>query len=282
MARGVLVLLCFLLVAQMGLTGKQCKPPCDLEDRYLNSCRNYTDLGDAKCRLAWNAFLSAFSGKNPSTVTKMDYDRYFEVIPLIVSSNQALFWSETLHLVRDGIGKMDPTICTSFTEPSGVAVSCLEPHMCWCGSSRFAGVDCMNMCIHNPRTRFWASFSTKLALKAKGVVFWLTWGELQGGAFENHGDDTCFDYFAQYEFPALEYPRVTRLVVLDLHREGMGESCGSGSLARLEEMSVAKFNGASGYKCYDVIGSKLPVDNELVRRIVDIIHMEQRCEYSAY
>ena len=81
-------------------------------------------------------------------------------------------------------------------------------------------------------------------------------------------------FFALYEFPSLASPRVSKLVVLDVHNEGVGESCGEGSLVTLETLSVAKF-GASGYTCYDVIGNASLMDMEVVKEIVDTIHMEQ-------
>ena len=267
MVPGVLVVLSFLLVTQTGLSQAQCTPPCDLEARYLTSCSNNTAVNDTTCMRAWDAFLAAFAGKEPVNVTQMDYAEYYLVLPIMVTRNQALFWSGTFPLA-EGISLMDPTICSSFTEPSAASVNGLGPAVCWCGSPSLSGVDCANPCNGNPGTQFWASFSTKLGQRAEGVVFWLAWGERPGGTYQSSS------FFALYEFPSLASPRVSKLVVLDVHNEGVGESCGEGSLVTLETLSVAKF-GASGYTCYDVIGNASLMDMEVVKEIVDTIHMEQ-------
>ena len=272
MLQGLFIALYFLLVAQISLSQAQATPPCDLEARYLTSCRDNTDVSDATCMSAWNAFLAAWQNKAPSAVMQMDYNGYYQVLPIMVARNQALFWSGTGSLAQ-GISLMDPTICTSFTEPSAASVNGLG-NVTWCGSASMSGVDCVNPCDGNPVTQFWASFSTMLGMRAEGVVFWLAWGERPNGTYQ------AGNFFGLYEFPNLQPPRVSRLVVFDVHQEGVGESCGEGSLGTLETLSVAKF-GASGYMCYDVIGSASTMDMAVVMRIVDIIHTEQNCECSS-
>ena len=270
MVRGIFVVLSFLLVAQIGLSQENCTSPCDLEARYLKSCRDNATVNSTTCMRAWNAFLSAFSGKDPENVTQMDYDNYYGVLPIMVARNQALFWSGTYPLA-EGISRMDPTICSSFTEPSAASVNGLGPDVCWCGNASTNGVDCVNVCNGNPGFQFWASFSAMLGMRAEGVAFWLASGERPNGTYQNTS------FFAEYEFRNLQPPRVSRLVVLNVHNEGVGESCGNGTLATLETLSVERFN-ASGYVCHDVIGNASFMDMEVVMEIVDIIHMEQGCE----
>ena len=245
-------------------------PPCNLEDLYLESCRNVS-VNSTTCMEAWNAFLSAFSGKDPSTVTQENYDSYFQVLPIFVVRNHALFWSGTFALAQ-GISSIDPSICSSFTEPSAASVSGVgEENECWCGNANFPGVDCAIECNGVPVTQFWVSFSTMLGQEAEGVVFWLAWGERAGGTYQSNS------FFAENEFSALEYPRVSRLVVLNVHNWGMGESCGEGTLRILDALSEAKF-GADGYMCYDVYGNASLMDMAVVRYIVNIINMEQSGE----
>ena len=273
MVPGVLVVLSFLLVAQTGLSQAQCMSPCDLEAQYLTSCSNNTAVNDTTCMSAWDAFLAAFDGKTPSAVMQADYNSYYQVLPVMVTRNQALFWSGTSPLA-EGISLMNRTICSSFTEPSAASVHGMGD-VCWCGNASMPGVvDCVNPCNGNPKTQFWASFSTMLGQRAEGVVFWLAWGERENGTYQNGS------FFARYEFPSLSSSRVSKLVVLVVHHEGMGESCGEGSLITLEALSVAKF-GASGYTCYDVIGNVSIMDMGVVQEIVDTINMEQQsCEYT--
>ena len=272
MLQGLFIALYFLLVAQIRLSQAQATPPCNLEALYLTSCRDNTDVSDATCMSAWNAFLASWQNKTPSAVVQMDYNGYYQVLPIMVARNQALFWSGTGPLAQ-GISLMDPTICSSFTEPSAASVNGLGSET-WCGSASMSGVDCVNPCDGNPGTQFWASFSAMLGMRAEGVVFWLAWGERPNGTYQTR------NFFGLYEFPNLQPPRVSRLVVLDVHQEGVGESCGEGSLGTLETLSVARF-GASGYMCYDVIGNASTMDMAVVMRIVDIIHTEQNCECSS-
>ena len=270
MVRAIFVVLSFLLVAQIRMSQAQCTPPCDLEYRYLESCRNNTAVSSTTCMRAWNAFLSAFNGTDPSNVTQMDYDSYYQVLPIMVARNQALFWSKTPALAK-GISLTDPTICSSFTEPSAASVNGLGEYMCWCGNASMDGVDCVNVCNGKPGFQFWASFSAMLGMRAEGVAFWLALGERPNGTYQNTS------FFAEYEFRYLQPPRVSRLVVLNVHNEGVGESCGNGTLGTLETLSVERF-GASGYVCHDVIGNASFMDMDVVMEVVDIIHMEQSCE----
>ena len=270
MVRGVLVVFSFFLTTQTGLSQSLCMPPCDLEDLYLASCKN-VNVSSTTCTEAWNAFLSAFSRKDPSTINQTDYNSYFQVLPILVARNQALFWSGTFPLAQ-GISRIDPSICSSFTELSAASINGIETEkQCWCGNLTTPGVDCANECNGVPVTQFWVSFSTMLGQRAEGVVFWLAWGERPNGTYQNTS------FFAEYEFPALESPRVSRLVILNVHNRGVGESCGNGTLRVLEALSEAKF-GAGGYMCYDVFGNASFMDMAVVRNIVDIIHMEQSGE----
>ena len=70
---------------------------------------------------------------------------------------------------------------------------------------------------------------------------------------------------------------MSRLVVLNVHNWGMGESCGEGTLRILDAMSEAKF-GADGYMCYDVYGNASLMDMAVVNNTVNIINMEQSGE----
>ena len=273
MVRGVLVVLSFFLATQTGLSQmsqNSCTPPCALEDLYLESCSN-VNVSSTTCTEAWEAFLSAFSERDPSTVRPTNYDSYFRVLPILVARNQALFWSNTSELAKE-ISRLDPSICSSFTEPSAASVSGVgEDNECWCGNANTSGVDCENECNGVPSTQFWVSFSAMLGQMAEGVVFWLAWGERPNGTYQNTS------FFAKNEFSALKHPRVSRLVVLNVHNRGVGESCGEGTLRTLEGLSEKEF-GASGYMCYDVYGNASFMDTAVVRNIVNIIHTEQSGE----
>ena len=78
------------------------------------------------------------------------------------------------------------------------------------------GIDYENFCLCSVTTNFWNQFSVEFATVAKETVFYLGYGERDGGAFKNTSA------FAQYEVPNLLYPRVKNAVVLNVHRKGRG------------------------------------------------------------
>ena len=93
------------------------------------------------------------------------------------------------------------------------------------------------------------------------------------------------NFFALYEFPALVPPRMTKLVVFDVHREGMGESCGEGSLVTLETEAKSKFS-EYGYVCHDIFGdaktTNMSEQQRLAEMIVPLIRLEQNGEKIPY
>ena len=148
----------------------------------------------------------------------------------------------------------------------------LGKNECWCGYTNTSGVDCENECNGVPSTQFWVSFSTMLGQRAEGVgsFGWL-------GENDRTAHTKILASLQWTSFLALEYPRVSRLVTLNVHNRGEGESCGEGTLRILEALSEAEF-GTSGYMCYDVYGNASFMDMAVVRNIVNIIHTEQSSE----
>ncbi len=63
---------------------------------------------------------------------------------------------------------------------------------------------------------FFEQFSLLFARAARGTIFFLGYGEREGGTF----DETSF--FAKYELPNLNPTEVTRVVVMLVHRRGEG------------------------------------------------------------
>ena len=245
-----------------------------------SSAPNANTIGfpaDTVCPEAWNNFMNAFAGKDPSTVNLSDYDGYYAVLPITPGANEVLFWSGT-PMITDFVSTMNSKICSSFTLASSVIVNGLGIDVCWCGNAS-GGIEYDNPCPPMPTTSFWASFSCMLGVNAKGTVFWLAWGERPGGTFQ------MGNFFALYEFPALVAPRVTKLVVFDVHREGMGESCGEGSLVTLENEAKSKFS-EKGYLCYNIFGdaktTNMSEQQRLAEMIVPLIRMEQNGENILY
>lgn len=245
---------------------------------YATANRSRMDSGTATgfdpqtvCPAAWNAFMGAFVGKDPTDVNISSYDNYFAQLPVTPGPNEALFWSGT-PMITDFVSGMNENICSSFTLASSEIINGLGVDACWCGSAS-GGIDYTNPCPPNATTSFWASFSCMLGNNAKGTAFWLSWGERPGGTYQPG------NFFGIYEFPALQPPRVTKLVVFDVHRHGMGESCGEGSLATLENAAKSRY-GTPGYTCYDIFGeaktNNVTEQRRLAGIIVPIIRKEQQ------
>lgn len=81
------------------------------------------------------------------------------------------------------------------------------------------GIDYTSQCLCSVTTAFWAQFSTEFALAASGTVFYLSYGEKPGGTFQSSS------FFATYELPNMSPPRVTEVVILNVHRKGQGTTC---------------------------------------------------------
>ncbi len=78
------------------------------------------------------------------------------------------------------------------------------------------GIDYVNPCLCDVTSNFWSQFSIEFALAAEGTIFYLTNGNRDSGAFSSTS------FFAIHEIPNLESPRVTGVVVLDIHTKGEG------------------------------------------------------------
>ena len=83
------------------------------------------------------------------------------------------------------------------------------------------------------------------ALSARGTAFFLGYGEKRNGTFQNSS------FFSQYELPNLNPPRVTEVVVMVVTNR-TGESCGKGTLVKLQERIRAQ---NLKFSCYDIFGN---------------------------
>ena len=244
-----------------------CRTPSDLQERFNNSCMNL-GVTTSGCNEGWNAFMSAFAGKDPNNVTLSDYNDYFNVFPLMPGKNATLFWSGTFPTVEEiandtrfnGIYSSVDLIASAIINNLGDA--------CWCGDPINGGILYNSTCpSDNAVTVFWADFSTQLGNNSEGIAFWLATGERSGGTYQPT------NFFGLYEFPNLRPGVVTRLVVIDIHREGIGEACGEGSLITLRSKSVAKF-GSNGYGCYEVEGDARDPPSISLTDILDVVTEE--------
>lgn len=242
--------------------GQICQVSDGLEQAFLEGCTQ-EGINNATCGQAWLAFSSAFSSVNPTEVTIDDYDGYFNVIPIRVRADSVLFWSGTETLVRFIAQETDNPICTSFTEPASKIIDGLGD-MSWCSEPH-----------SNPSTKFWASFSRMLGQTAEGIVFWTTTtrADRDGVYYES-------SFFGMYELPALEAPRVQRMVVINVHPEGVGEACGGEeTLHGLENIVESKM---LSYHCIDVYGDPTSQDmamqKALADKVYEIIEEERSCK----
>ena len=246
-----------------------CRTPSDLQERFNNSCMNL-GVTTSGCNEGWNAFMSAFAGKDPNNVTLSDYNDYFNVFPLMPGKDATLFWSGTFPTAEEiANDSRFNGIYSSVNLIASAIINNLEYGTCWCGDPINGGILYGTPCpSDNAVTVFWADFSVILGHNSEGIVFWLANGERSGGTYQPT------NFFGLYEFPNLRPGVVTRLVVIDIHRKGIGEACGVGSLISLRSKSVAKF-GSNGYGCYEVEGNVQMPKTVNLTDVLNIISKER-------
>ena len=123
------------------------------------------------------------------------------------------------------------------------------------------GIEYYNDCRPEPVTAFWEEFSIQFATVAEGTVYWLTLGNA-GMAYHNNS------FWATAEIPNLMPPRVSEVVVLDVHEKQVGEACGEGSLVTLDEiLDMRGFN----HRCYNVYGNPMTEPSALSNCTLHII-----------
>ena len=240
-----------------------CKIPDSLEKSFLKNCKD-EGIKDGKCHDAWIDFSGAFGSKPPGEVEMEDYNAYFDRLPLKLHPNSVLFWSGTYGLV-DIISQRTDETSSSFTEQSSRIVNNLGRTTPWCEPKN-----------DRPSDRFWAAFSTKLGTEAQRIVFWIAAGESKDRKDGKHDTYRKSSFFSQYELPALKVPRVSKLVVIDVHRKGVGEACGKGTLIDLENEVLGK---SITYQCEEVYGDPRTTDlderQRLAKQVITIIRREQ-------
>ena len=243
------------MMEDMGMTVQtECYTSPHLPGIFLSTC--YDVLEDAyKCQSALSAFGKAFGRKDPNTVTANNYNGFFNIIPVASNPNSVLFWTG----VRNVTEKVSehPDISSSANQPSSLIFNKMRASKyniaCWCGNKTHV-IDTYNPCPPTPTYMFWAQFSTLLGRSATGVAFWAAYGNKDGKPYNPDS------FFAKFEFPNMV--NVNRLVVIDIYNANkVGEKCGQGSLALLQNQAVNRY-GKNGYQCYMIYGD--PTDAQQV------------------
>ena len=190
-------------------------------------------------------------------------------IPVDSPPNSVLFCSG----VRSFITTLSlyPGISSSANQKSSLIINKMQTSYnvnCWCGNTTHV-LDTTNPCPKTPTHAFWEKFSVLLAESATGIVFWVGYGNRDGGAYKPNS------FFGLYEFPNMTPQKVKRLVVIDIYHDN-GEQCGQGSLMQLQNRAVNKFVN-DGYRCYMIYGD--PTDTQeidmLALKAYDIIKEQQ-------
>ena len=250
---------------------EECRTLPNFRQLFIESCLTVIKEGNVNstCQMAWEKFSGGFAGKDPLTVELSDYEDYFDLLKVESQRNSVIFWSGVQSLIEAVSNTTEYTISSSFTQPaSNIINNMAEYPVCWCGNA--TGIDYVNPCPDKPSTSFWAELSCLLGESASGISFFLGNGEREGGTYRKQS------FFAEYEFTKLTPPKDTELVVLDVHRMGYGEACGSGSLVQLQNEAIEKF-GKDGYTCYDICGDVSDEEEipELADEVLKIIGAEQ-------
>ena len=262
--------------ALMDLKPRQSTTPCytlpNFQQLFIESCLmvlSAVNNVNETCQMTWEAFSGAFAYKNPLEVDLDDYDEYFDLLQVKSEQNSVVFWSGVPSLIEKISKTTEISISTSFTQDASNIINNMAKYpSCWCGGPN--GINYTNPCPDQPSTSFWAKFSCELGESASGISFWIGNGEREGGTFRPNS------FFTEYELVKLNPPDDIKLVVVEVSRMDIGEKCGDGTLADLENLAVQKF-GEEGYTCYDVNGNVNDPDElmELSDEVLEIIGVEQ-------
>ena len=221
----------------------------ELRTLFHTSCTNFS-ISATLCSSALSAFLEAFEDKDPNTVMEVDFQPYLEVLPFqALQPNTLLLWSGTGMLVE--IVSMMSFSGSSVTSTKNIPTAAIidSLNLCWCNTKS------KSECSDNVSTTFWALISQKISMEATGIVFLLINGENPHGAY------STTTFFSKYELSNLEPPRVSKLVVLNVHRDSEGEACDTDSLSTLDRALDAQ---NLTHSCFDLRGN-LNTPNDLKR-----------------
>ncbi|XP_072352509.1 ADP-ribosyl cyclase/cyclic ADP-ribose hydrolase 2-like [Scyliorhinus torazame] len=220
-----------------------------LKEIMIGRCFNYLgtinpNAGNKDCAKLWEAFLNAFSKKDPCKITEEDYKPFLNLAGHDIPIDQSIFWSQTKTLIlqyTDIIQKVMPLESTLI----GYMVDGLN----WCGKlsspdPNFEACPEWNDCVNNAMHSFWRAASESYAMKARGEVTVMLNGSARTDAFRNNS------IFSEIELGKLDSKRVTsiHLWIMDNVDGPDKESCGVGSVAVLEKILKEK---KMKYTCKD-------------------------------
>ncbi|XP_048417233.1 ADP-ribosyl cyclase/cyclic ADP-ribose hydrolase 1-like [Stegostoma tigrinum] len=213
----------------------------NLKEIIIGRCFNYLgivnpDAGEKDCPKLWEAFLSAFSKKDPCKITKEDYKLFLDLAGHDIPINQSIFWSQTKRLIlqyTDVTHKVMPLESTLI----GYMVDGLN----WCGKlsssePNFEACPGWNECENNSMRSFWKAASEDYAMRAQGEVTVMLNGSAYRETFRNNS------IFGEIELGKLDNTRVTfvQLWIMDNINGPDKESCGVSSVAVLERILKQK------------------------------------------
>ncbi|XP_078071184.1 ADP-ribosyl cyclase/cyclic ADP-ribose hydrolase 2 isoform X2 [Mustelus asterias] len=218
-----------------------------LKEIMIGRCFNYLgtinpNAGNKDCSKLWEAFLRAFSEKDPCKITKEDYKPFLNMADHDIPIGQSIFWSQTKELI------LQYTDVTHKVMPlENTLIGFMLDGLNWCGKLSSPGPNyeaCpeWNSCTNHSMGSFWRAASENYAMKAQGEVTVLLNGS--ANAFRENS------IFREIELGKLDSKRVTsvHLWIMDNIDGPDKESCGVGSVAVLENILKEK---KIKYTCVD-------------------------------
>ncbi|XP_060681360.1 uncharacterized protein LOC132815982 [Hemiscyllium ocellatum] len=221
----------------------------NLKEIMIGRCFNYlgtvnVDAGKKDCPNLWEAFLSAFSGKDPCKITTEDYKPFLDLAGHDIPINQSIFWSQTKGLILQYTGVTHKVMPLEST-----LVGYMVDGLNWCGKlsspePNFEACPGWKECENNSISSFWKAASEAYAMRAHGEVTVMLNGSARGDTFRNNS------IFAEIELGKLDNARVTfvHLWIMDNIDGPDKESCDVGSVAVLERILKEK---NISYSCKD-------------------------------
>uniref|UniRef100_UPI00398EC446 ADP-ribosyl cyclase/cyclic ADP-ribose hydrolase 2-like n=1 Tax=Pristiophorus japonicus TaxID=55135 RepID=UPI00398EC446 len=221
----------------------------NLKEIMTGRCFNYIgtinpNAGNKDCSKLWEAFLRAFSSKDPCNVTQEDYKPFLDLADHDIPANQSIFWSQSKGLIfqysdiTEKVMPLESTLIGSMTD-----------NLNWCGKLSSPGPNfeaCPEWkdCKNNSISSFWKAASENYAKKAHGEVTVMLNGSARDNAFRKNS------IFREIELGKLDNKHVTfiHLWIMDNIDGPDKESCGVGSVAELETILKEK---KIKYSCKD-------------------------------
>lgn len=208
---------------------------------FIGRCLEYQELFRGKlleptqinCTELWSIFRDAWTYKNPRSISRTDYDNFFEIAQqTYLPKDKVLFWSGTYEVAHEYSNSG-----TRFVTLEDTLIGYLVNGLTWCGMmcDTCDGIN-YDECPDFPDLprrsshAFWGGASSTFASMASGVARLML-----NGTNQERPAYSRESFFGQFELPVLSKDvQLQVILVNDLNKVPL-EHCDMGSLADLRK-----------------------------------------------